>query len=437
MSRPVRFLVCMFLLAVGFVHPGTAAAAPPPAYFVDTTKLPFDALPGTSTTRFVGVHNGAGYRIEVPQDWNGELVLYAHGFRGNGLELTVTNPSIRSYLVAHGFAWAASSYSKNGYDVAQGVKDTHALGELFNGLVGHPKRTYITGHSMGGHITGVANEQYPNAYAGALPMCGVMGDIKLFDYFLDYNLVAQALAGIQAQFPAPPDYLTTIVPAVKAALGPSFPSVLNAQGQKLKAVTKNDTGGERPVFDAAWLFWNGPTQQNGNFLFGLGTGDGTVGVAPGSVVGNADTVYQLDSDPGVSADEQALNDSVLRVAPTPQGLQPNGLANIPPILGTSRVPVISLHTLGDLFVPFSMEQIYARRMAANGASGLLVERAIRDVGHCGFTVSEQAAAFADLVRWVEQGVKPAGDDILTPSVVAAPSFGCAFTLVQRPYATCS
>ena len=154
------------------------------------------------------------------------------------------------------------------------------------------------------------------------------------------------------------------------------------------------------------------------------------------MVGNVNTVYQLDGDPALTTEEQALNDSVLRVAPTPQGLQPNGLANIPPILGTSRVPVLSIHTLGDLFVPFSMEQIYARRLAANGASGLLIERAIRDVGHCGFTVAEQEAAFADLVRWAEQGVKPAGDDILTPSVVAAPTFGCAFTLVQRLYAPC-
>ena len=436
MIRSVRFLVGALALAAGFLCPGVAGAAPPPAYFVDASKLPFDALPGTTTTRLFGIHGGAGYRIEVPQNWNGELVLYAHGFRGTGLELTVTNPSIRSYLVAHGFAWAASSYSKNGYDVAQGVKDTHALGELFNGLVARPTRTYITGHSMGGHITGVANEQYPGAYAGALPMCGVMGDVRLFDYFLDFNLVAQALAGVQAQFPAPPDYLTSVVPAVKAALGPSFPAVLNARGQELKAMTKFDTGGERPVFDAAWLFWNSAAQQNGNFLFGLGAGDGTVGVAPGSVVGNADTVYQLDGDPALSADEQALNAAVLRVAATPQGLQPNGLANIPPVLGTTRVPVLSLHTLGDLFVPFSMEQIYARRMAANGASGLLVERAIRDVGHCGFSVSEQEAAFADLVRWVEQGVKPAGDDILTPGTVAAPTFGCAFTVVQRPYAPC-
>jgi pimeloyl-ACP methyl ester carboxylesterase len=435
----VRLSILLALLvgvAVSLAGPNAVRAAPPPDYFVDGSKLPFDALPGTTTTRFWGVHNGAGYRIEVPQNWNGELVLYAHGFRGTGLELTVSNPSIRSYLVTHGFAWAASSYSKNGYDVKQGVKDTHALGQFFTGLVSNPRRTYIMGHSMGGHITGVAIEQYPNAYAGALPMCGVMGDISLFDYFLDYSLVAQALAGVPAQFPPRPDYLTTVVPAVKAALGPAFPVVLNAQGQKLKGVTRNLTGGDRPLFDTGWVFWNSTlVEPNGNFLFSLGFGDGTVGVAPGSVVGNIGRVYQIDSDPALSPDEQALNAAVLRVAPTPQGLQNNGLANIPPILGNISIPVVTLHTLGDLFVPFSMEQIYARRVAANGASGLLVSRAIRDIGHCGFTIAEQEAGFADLVKWVEQGVKPAGDDILTPSVVANPKFGCAFTLTKRPYDT--
>ena len=48
---------------------GTAAfAGPPPAYFVDASKLPFTALPGTSTTRYWGVHGGAGYQIEVPDN---------------------------------------------------------------------------------------------------------------------------------------------------------------------------------------------------------------------------------------------------------------------------------------------------------------------------------------------------------------------------------
>ena len=181
-------------------------------------------------------------------DWNGELVLYAHGYRGTGPELTVDNPSIRAYLVNNGFAWAASSYSTNGYDVKQGVKDTHALGALFQGLVGNPEPDVSHRPSMGGHITGVAIEQYPNAYAGAMPMCGVMGDNTLFDYFLDYHLIAQALADWPAQFPAPADYLTSVVPAVKTALASSFPAGLNSDGEKLKAVTELLTGGDRPTF---------------------------------------------------------------------------------------------------------------------------------------------------------------------------------------------
>jgi pimeloyl-ACP methyl ester carboxylesterase len=419
-KRLALAVLCGFL---GFSILGSAPALAdaPPAYFVDESKLPFEALEGTSTTRLWGLHNGAGYRIEVPDGWNGKLVLYAHGFRGAGLELTVSNPSIRQYLVTNGYAWAASSYSKNGYDVRQGVKDTHALGQLFNALVGNPTHTYITGHSMGGHITGVAIEQYPQAYVGALPMCGVMGDNELFDYFLDFNLVAQALAGVDAEFPFPADYLTAVVPGVRAALGSPYPISLNQFGVRLRGVTQNISGGPRPAFGTSFAAW-------GNmFLFTVGVTGGTIGVAPGNVQDNSDTVYQIDSDPALSAEEIMLNAAVLRVSQDPQGRHPNGLANIPAISGKLPIPVLSLHTIGDLFVPFSMEQIYARRAAAQGAADRLVVRAIRDHDHCGFTVSEQATAFADLVNWVENGVKPAGDDILTPSTMANPNFGCAFT----------
>ncbi len=399
---------------------GDARAAAPPAYFVDESKLPFEALPGLPSTRLWGVSGGAAYQIEVPDGWNGELVLYAHGFRGTGLELTVSKPRIREWLLSHGYAWAASSYSKNGYDVRQGVKDTHGLGALFHGLVGRPVRTYLTGHSMGGHITGVAIEQYPNAYAGALPMCGVMGDNELFDFFLDYNLVAAALAGVQGEFPFPADYQAGVVPGIKAALGPAFPFVLNAEGAKLRGVVQNLSGGPRPAFATSFAAW-------GNFLFTVGTTGGTIGVAPGNVQDNWATLYEIDSDPALSADEVSLNAAVLRVAQDPQGRHPDGLANIPAITGRLPVPVLSLHTIGDLFVPFSMEQIYARRVEAQGASGLLVTRAIRDHGHCGFAVREEEEAFAALVKWVEEGTRPGGDDVLTPANVADPSFGCRFT----------
>jgi len=433
MNRRFALLLAIVVVALAVNPLSVALAGAPPAYFVDESKLPFDALPGTSTTRYVGVHKGAGYRIEVPENWNGELVLYAHGFRGTGLELTVSNPRIRGFLIANGYAWAASSYATNGYDVRQGVKDTHNLGQLFNGIVGNPSRIWLTGHSMGGHITGVAIEQYPQAYVGALPMCGVMGDNELFDYFLDYNLVAQALAGIAAQFPFPADYQTAVVPAVKAALGgagPGFPFTLNAQGQKLAGVLQNISGGPRPSFATSFAAW-------ANFLFTVGVTGGDLGVAPGNVQDNSDTVYQIDTNPALSADEVALNAAVLRVAQDPQGRHPNGIANIPFISGNLPIPVLSIHTIGDLFVPFSMEQIYARRVAAQGRSDLLVQRAIRDHSHCGFAVQEEERAFADLVNWVEHGTTPAGDDVLTAANVANPNFGCQFTLPGHPgYAAC-
>lgn len=425
-----RFIQTAAIAVTALVVPWASALAQQqsiPDFFVDESKLPFDALPGTTTDRYWGVHKNAGYRVEVPANWNGDLVVYAHGFRGEGAELTVSNPSIRAYLIENGYAWAASSYSKNRYDVKAGVQDTHAVTTLFNGLVGQPDRTYIMGHSMGGHITGATIEQFPNAYDGALPMCGVMGDVELFDFFLSYNLVAQAAAGIPATYPNP-DFQTDVRPGLVAALGPAYPFVLNGAGETVKAATKYLTGGDRPLYDIAFVSW-------ADFLLQFGDDDGTLsGVLPGSVSTNIGTIYQLDGDPALSGEEMVLNQSVLRVAADPQARRSRGLANVPKINGDLPVPVISLHTIGDLFVPFHMEQIYAREVAAQGKSDLLVQRAIRDVGHCAFTFEEQAQAFADLVAWVEAGIQPAGDDVLDPAVVADPDYGCQFTSVDRPFA---
>ncbi len=422
-------LAALTALALAAGITGGALAAPPPAYFVDTAKLPFAALPGITTQRLWGVHNGAGYRIEVPANWNGSLVLWAHGFRGTGLELTVDNHPLRTFLVANGYAWAASSYSKNDYDPAQGAKDSHALGKFFNGQVGQPRRTYITGASMGGHVTGIVAEQWPKSYDGAMPVCGVLGDYELFDYFLDFNVAAQTLSSIGKTFPYEADYLMATVPPTKAALGPAFPFVLNTSGSQLKSLTQLRSGGVRPLFDQGWLFWNAVA---GDFLFSLGVGDGTLPRQPGNAVQNSDVTYQFDIDPALSVDEAAFNATVQRVTADPQARRNNGLANVSPTLGNLKIPMLTLHTLGDLFVPFVMEQIYAERVAANNASHLLVQRATRDVGHCSFTPAELVRTFVDLATWVETGAKPAGDDVRNPTAVAHPNFGCTYTDKTAP-----
>lgn len=411
-------------LAVAMLAPAAAVAAAPPAYYVDETKLPLAAIPGLDTQRLWGVHNGAGYRMEVPANWNGKLVMWAHGYRGTGPELTVDNHPLRAFLVSQGYAWAASSYSRNAYDPAQGAKDTHALTQLFNGKFGKPGRTYITGASMGGHVTGIVAEQYPQSYDGAMPICGVLGDYELFDYFLDFNVAAQTLSGQNKLYPYAADYLTTTVPATKAGLGPFFPYALNAAGLNHKALVQLRSGGVRPLFNQGWMFWNGVA---GDFLFGLGVGDGTLPRQPGVAVQNSDVVYQFDSNPAQSGAETVFNGSVQRVTADPQARHRNGLANVAPTTGDLRMPMLTLHTLGDLFVPFMMEQEYARRVAAKGNASRLVQRATRDYGHCAFTGPELVTTFVDLVKWVEGGVKPAGDDVLNPAAVADPAFGCKFT----------
>jgi len=416
-----RTLSC---IAIFLLTAMQAGAAPPPAYFVDEAKLPFAELPSLPSERAWGVHNGAGYRIEVPANWNGSLVLWAHGFRGTGLELTVDNHPLRAFLLANGYAWAASSFSRNDYDPAQGAKDTHALGKYFNGRFGKPARTYITGASMGGHVVGVMAEQWPRSYAGAMPICGVLGDYELFDYFIDFNVAAQTLSGVGKTFPYGADYLTATVPATKAALGPAFPFLLNRNGQNFKSLVQLRSGGVRPLFEQGWLFWNAVA---GDFLFGLGVGDGTLPRQPGVGVDNAGIVYQFDTDPALSVVETQFNATVQRVVADPQARHRNGLSNVPPTTGDLRIPMLTIHTLGDLFVPFHNEQVYAARVAAKGNSDLLVQRATRDYGHCTFTGPELVQTFADLVQWVEGGIKPAGDDVLDPAVVAQPNYGCTFT----------
>ena len=136
--------------------------------------------------------------------------------------------------------------------------------------------------------------------------------------------------------------------------------------------------------------------------------------------------YTIDGDAAASA---AVNASAqkLTAAPDANRLRSGSLRWIPKVNGEIKVPVVSIHTLGDLFVPFSMQQVYQKRVAAKGNSNLLVQRAIRGASHCDFTVAEAATAFDDMIKWERDGVKPLGDDVVTPAVVAAPSYGCKFT----------
>lgn len=406
----------------------------------------FAPLAGSSV--FTGVLHGSAYRIEVPAHWNRTLVMFAHGFAGTGSVVKVDNPQLRSFFIAHGYAWAASSYRRNGYNVGDGVQDTHDLLVHFPALSQHakPRAVYMTGLSMGGEITAVEIERYRRQFVGAMPYCGVLGANHLFDYFLGANVTAAALTGTPIRYPLTaaagaaytPSYDRTVqqeLPELGISTDPgakSFTTHLTPNGAQWSAAVEQLSGGSRPGFAGALAYWNSfgfPPLTDIPFLFGLypGLSGGTIGYANGNVAGNIHTSYQLDGNPALSAAERSLNRTVLRVRPTDTPTSDPARSELPTIAGDPRIPVLSLHDIGDLFVPLKMDQLYARQLAAHHRSRLFADRVIRGTGHCEFTDQELATGFTDLVAWVRTGHQAAGDDILNRTAVARATFGCRFT----------
>jgi hypothetical protein len=408
----------------------------------------FGPLPGAATDRWVGVLDGAAYQIEVPKDWNGQLVMYAHGYRGTGSALTVAPPRIRRHLVANGYAWAASSYTANHYDVRAGVEDTNALALAFTRIarengrtLDEPTRRFVTGHSMGGHVAAAAVERETLErarnrvrYDGAVPMCGVMGDLALYDGFAAYQAAALHLAGVRVDA-LPPENWAAIEPKLRERFfstfpAPSVPGVLTADGRRLQQVWTHLSGGERPGADLALTLPPGGGGYTPT-VWGAFSRDGTAqGVLARPGVDSRGIVFRLPGDPAAEAE---LNRSALRVAADPRANLPrrDGLRWIPVLHAQVSVPVVSIHTLGDGYVWFSMQQVYRRRADAAGTADRLVQRAMRGVGHCDFTLAEEEEAFDAMTTWVRSGRKPRGDEVLDAATVAAPTYGCRFSRAPR------
>lgn len=411
-------------------------------FTISEAALPFTALTGSTveTDRWWGVLGSSGYRVEVPKTtWNGMLVMYAHGYSGTGAALPPTSmpAGLRRWLLDRGYAWAASSFSKNYYDVRAGVEDTNALALNFNSIavtngrpLARPSKIYIIGHSMGGHISAAAaeDEAFETAankirYNGAVPMCGVTGDMELFNYFVAAQLSAQKLAGFDAtSFPVLNYDLINV--NVRSALFTTFPTVRTAAGNKWKGVMMNLSGGKRPLFDQGF---DGPMTAT---VWGTFGGDGTItGILNKQGTDTNSIIYRFTEVQTLTAEEYAFNISIVKATAERDAnrIRRDGVRWVPQINGNFSIPVVSIHTLGDMYVPFRMMQIHFNRAQAGTGKNWLVVRAIRGIGHCDFTVAEQVKALEDMLRWDQQGVKPTGDDVITAATVANDRYGCAFT----------
>ncbi len=147
------------------------------------------AAPGTGPKTLTGSIGAAAYDIEVPVGWNGTLFLYSHGYvPPGGPNFAAASPSVdaTAWLLGHRFAIAGSSYSSTGWALPDAFTDQIAVLDFFAQHVGKPKRVIAWGTSLGGMVTAGLVQLYPDRFAAAMPMCGVLsGGIATWNLELD------------------------------------------------------------------------------------------------------------------------------------------------------------------------------------------------------------------------------------------------------------
>jgi pimeloyl-ACP methyl ester carboxylesterase len=329
------------------------------------------------------------YRVCFPQRWNGDVVVYAHGYVAPGASLALPDDrigqaSISTVVNGLGYAFAMTSYRANGLVAADAVEDVAGLADEIRRLYRpDPTRTYIVGVSEGGLVAAPAVERHPDLFAGTVAACGPIGDFgRQIDYFGDFRvafdyLFPGVLPGSAVEIPdsVSAHWNDRYVPAVIGAL-----ALHPSSTRQLLAVTGApiDAGDPQSIGETvlAILWYN---------IFATADARQRLGGQPYE---NADRMYSG------SDDDAALNAGVARYA-----AEAEARANVErsQTSGQLTVPLVTLHTTGDPIVPFRHESLYSEKAAAAGASGLLQQRAVTRYGHCAFQQNELLGAFGDLV----------------------------------------
>ena len=348
-----------------------------------------------------GTHEGAAYFISMPTRWNGGLVMFAHGYEGEGPGTgNVRASPLDFHLTERGYAWAASGYRSVGYRPDWFLADMLALRERFIKEFRQPRWTIIHGQSMGGHIAVASLELHPDVYQGALTECGVVDGVGLMDWLYAYTAAAEYFSGTPLLETPRPDFDALATVAWPKVMG--TPGNYTERGQRFDSVVKYLAGGEVP------LRIEGMKQR---YFLNLSPRDPGLRGAR-EFARHADTRkihYEID---GEGVDTAVFNRDVRRIAPAPGARSSEANPVFAEMTGKIRVPLMTIHETADFRVPFRLEQDYRRRAQAAGTAHLLVQRAVRAAGHCGFDGAVRARAFDDLVAWMERGTVPDGDDVL-------------------------
>jgi pimeloyl-ACP methyl ester carboxylesterase len=338
-----------------------------------------------SAVSFAGVElgsiNGAQFRIDVPENWNGSLVIYCHGYSSTPgtFKETPANPLMKVFL-DRGFALAQSGYAAGGWAIAEAAVDTESLRRYFATKYKAPVDTWITGHSMGGFLTMMLMETNPTVYKGGLPLCAPLAapswfmargafDGKVVFEYLFPGVVTAELASSQ------------VTPAITKAL----------EADPAKAAAIRRMNGFKTNRDAA-----------GVIAFAFGILAELTKRAGGNPFDNRNTIYSG------SDDDRALNAGVKRYEADPKAAAYLRTYYTP--TGKIAQPMLAIHTDYDPLVAVWMPNMYQMTVEQAGTAGKFVQQYVKRDGHCSISPAETAEGFDELREWVEKGLRPSSGD---------------------------
>ena len=372
--------------------------------------------------------DGATYLIQVPSKWNGTLLLYSHGYVVPGFSnpaADVGDPITGADLLANGYALGGSSYASTGWAVQQALPDQIEVLETFKKLVGTPNRTIAWGHSLGGIVTAGLVQRYPERFAAALPMCGVVaGSVGTWNQALDSAFAFDVLLGSGSGLKVV--NITDPVKNVDIAEGILNKAQKNAQGRARIALSAAlaDTPGWFDPLSPEPSHTDYVTQEANQYLwlseidfpFAFDFRAELEKRAGGNGSWNRGVDYEKQLEKSVDyaevqalyqkaklnlhADVQTLNDAarISAKASALTYLEHNIIFD-----GQIDIPVLTLHTKGDGLVVVEDESAYKNVINEEHNGQFLRELFVHRAGHCEFTPAETVVAFEALISRLDTG----------------------------------
>jgi hypothetical protein len=410
---PVAFVLLSILTCMSLgAQEATKAALP------DATACP--AVVADIATCYSAKHASGAYLLAaVPKNWNGHLIVFAHG--GPHIvppTATTSQPDLAKYsiFIRQGFAWVASTFRREGYGVLAAAEDSEHARQFFVERIERPRRTIFHGASWGGLVGAKLVEAHARSadgstnYDGALFNSGFVAGAPLgYDFRADLRVVYQYYCN---NLPRPDE--------AQYPLWSGIPSGVKMTLKDLEALIDECTGISKPAAARSELH----KQNLANIL-------AVMRFAEGLLVRHMQAATLLlreirerttngrsaFSNIGVrysgSSNDDELNRNIARFAADPEALaalKADGTPN-----GTPAIPVLSIHSINDPQVVVEVESVYRDTVHAAGHGDRLVQAYTTENAHTGQSAPELGAALDALMQWIETGVKP------TPQTIAG---GC-------------